>query len=80
MNNIECQCLDFIGEVLTNRPTDFNKGTTSYKKDDKEAILKTCQTKKKMLKDNRNCISESSYHLLLQLYDIMLELLKNNII
>ena len=80
MNNIECQCLNFIGEILTNRPIDLNKEPTVYNEHDKLVIFKACQTEKELLKNNRNLVSESSYRLLLQLFDIVLELLKNNII
>ena len=80
MNNFEIECLDFIGELFTNRPKDINGKDTTYTDEDYTTLLNCCNEKKRLHEENLRNRHNNSYQLLLQLYDIVLELLKHKII
>ena len=80
MNNLETQCVDFLFDILANRPKDFSGKTVQYNKGDREQLLTVCNAYKKVVENHKKDISYDRYSLLMNLYDIVLELLNNSII
>ena len=69
LNNLEIQCLEFVIDILTNRPKNLNGETLNYDKQDKDILLNNIYLQKENVKNNKKRITEDCYNLLIELYD-----------
>ena len=80
VNNMEKICVDFVVDTLLNRPKDTEDKLIKYNDTDREVLIGFIIEQINALEENRINISSSSYRGLIDMYEGMYRLLKNDTI
>ena len=77
MNNLETNCIELIVDTLSNRPKSIDGEIVKYNAEDKQMILNVIESQKANVENLSKVISEDCYKLLMELYDVLHNFIKN---